>query len=305
MAKDLKAWAASRNWAAVWGPANVVEESRAEVLQRRHGGELDATFAERWLKPFDLPIAGDGTAIVVAVPRPAHRLRFATSGGEVEAVVPPTYVDDPQVAATVRRELAAFLEVRSDRLRPLRAPLKALAVRLGLARYGRNNITYVSEMGSYLQLVGALTDLVLDLPEGRREQLHALLPECDSCEACVSACPTGAMRDDRFLLHAERCLTNFNELPGEWPAWLAPAWHNCLLGCLYCQDACPENVGRLAVEEAEVVFDLQETSALVAESAERSAPVWNSIHSKIVRVGLQEYEEVLGRNLRALLASRG
>jgi epoxyqueuosine reductase len=304
MAKDLKAWADTRNWAAAWGPAGVVEETRAEVAERSRAGELDGAFAERWLKPFDLPIAVGDTAIVVAVPRPAHRFRFAAPDGEVEAIVPPTYIDDPKVAATMRQELAAFLELSNDALRPLRAPLKAVAVRLGLARYGRNNITYVPGMGSYFQLVGAITDSVLDLPEGWRPQTYHMVPECDSCEACVSACPTGAVREDRFLLRAERCLTNFNELPGDWPAWLAPGWHNCLLGCLYCQEACPENIGRLAVEETEVVFDLEETSMLVADVAERSAPVWDRIRTKVARLGLQDYEAVLGRNLRALLASR-
>jgi epoxyqueuosine reductase len=237
-------------------------------------------------------------------PRPAHRIRFATPDGDVEAVVPPTYIDDPQTAVAVRHELAAFLEPGSDALRPLQAPLKAVAVRLRLARYGRNNVTYVPGMGSYVQLVGALTDSSLDLPEGWRPQPYTTLPECDSCEACGSACPTAAIREDRFLLHAERCLTNFNELPGAWPAWLDPAWHSCLLGCLYCQDACPQNVGRLTVEDTEVVFDLEETLTLANDVAVRSGPVWDRIGSKIARLGLQEYEAVLGRNLRALLASR-
>jgi epoxyqueuosine reductase len=305
MAKDLKAWAESRNWAAVWGPANVVDQTRSELAERRRAGELDAVFAERWLNRFDLPATGGGTAIVVAVPRPAHRLRFATPAGEVEAVVPPTYIDDPQTAAAVRHELAAFLETGSDALRPLQAPLKAVAVRFGLARYGRNNVTYVPGMGSYFQLVGALTDSALDLVAAGQLQPYAMVPECDSCEACGSACPTGAVREDRFLLHAECCLTNFNELPGAWPAWLAPAWHNCLLGCLYCQEACPLNVGRLVIEDTEVGFDLEETSTLLADTAERSGPVWERIGTKFARLGLQEYEAVLGRNLRALLASRG
>jgi epoxyqueuosine reductase len=304
MAKDLKAWAESRKWAVAWGPARVAEETRAELSERRRAEELDAVFADRWLARFDCPTATGGTAIVVAVPRPAHRLRFATPDGGVEAIVPPTYIDDREVVATVRRELAEFLGLSCDLLRPLRAPLKAVAVRLGLARYGRNNVTYVPGMGSYVQLVGALTDSVLGLPEGWQPQPYALLPECDSCEACGSACPTGAIGEGRILLHAERCLTNFNELPGDWPDWLVPAWHNCLLGCLYCQEACPQNLGCLAVEEADVVFDLEETSALLAGAAKRSSRVWERIGSTVAQLGLQEYEAVLGRNLRALVSGR-
>jgi epoxyqueuosine reductase len=33
-------------------------------------------------------------------------------------------------------------------------PLKSLAVRSGLAAYGRNNVCYVPGMGSFLELVG-------------------------------------------------------------------------------------------------------------------------------------------------------
>jgi epoxyqueuosine reductase len=37
--------------------------------------------------------------------------------------------------------------------------LKRLAVRSGLARYGRNNVTYVEGMGSFLELSASLTDM--------------------------------------------------------------------------------------------------------------------------------------------------
>ena len=37
-------------------------------------------------------------------------------------------------------------------------PLKLLAVRSGLGRYGRNNICYVDEMGSFISLHGFITD---------------------------------------------------------------------------------------------------------------------------------------------------
>ena len=59
------------------------------------------------------------------------------------------------------------------------APLKPLAVRLGLVRYGRNNVTYAPGMGSYIQLLGYLTDASLPLPDGWRPQEPTLLPECE------------------------------------------------------------------------------------------------------------------------------
>ena len=32
-----------------------------------------------------------------------------------------------------------------------------------------------------------------------------------------------------------------NERKGEFPRWIWPSWHNCLVGCLSCQKACPVN----------------------------------------------------------------
>jgi epoxyqueuosine reductase len=301
MAKDLRTWAESRGWAVGWGPASVVDGARSELADRTRAGELEVGFAERWLKRFDLPAVTGGSAIVVAVPRPAHRVRFRTPDGEIGTIVPPTYVADPDIDAAVRSELEALLGMRGGTLRPLRAPLKSVAARLGLVQYGRNNITYVRGMGSYCQLVGVLTDAALELPAGWHPHPYAPLPECESCEACASACPTGAICEGRFLLRAERCLTYFNEWPGSWPAWLPAACHHCLIGCLYCQDVCPLNTGRLGVEDAEVGFDLEESSLLIADGAERSGPVWDRIVGKVARLGLQGYETVLGRNLRALL----
>ncbi len=68
-------------------------------------------------------------------------------------------------------------------------------------------------------------------------------PRCEGCRACLVACPTGAIAEERFLLHAERCLSFWNEKPScvPFPPWIKPEWHNAIGGCLLCQQACPEN----------------------------------------------------------------
>ena len=58
---------------------------------------------------------------------------------------------------------------------------------------------------------------------------------------CVKACPTGAIREDNFLIRAERCLTYYNEEPGNLPQWIDIKWHNALIGCRICEKVCPEN----------------------------------------------------------------
>ena len=115
-----------------------------------------------------------------------------------------------------------------------------------------------------MQLCGYLTDARLQVQPGWRPREPELLPECGNCRACLAACPTGAVDDDRVLLHAERCLTRFSENPGEWPAWIPESSHHCLVGCLLCQRVCPANP-ELPLETTGLRFTLVETRSLLEE----------------------------------------
>jgi len=57
----------------------------------------------------------------------------------------------------------------------------------------------------------------------------------------MNKCPTGAIREDRFLISAKKCLTFFNEKSDNFPEWINPSWHNSLIGCMKCQDVCSVN----------------------------------------------------------------
>jgi epoxyqueuosine reductase len=116
----------------------------------------------------------------------------------------------------------------------------------------------------------------------------------------MKACPTGAISADRFLLKAERCLTFHNERRGDFPRWIKPAWHNCLVGCLYCQKACPVNKDvPLSIEDGPV-FSEKET-ALILQGAPQNGLPQNSLE-KLQKMDMTEYLPVLGRNLNALLS---
>ena len=186
------------------------------------------------------------------------------------------------------------------RVEKLDVPLKSLAARLGLVRYGRNNVTYASGIGSYLQLFGYGTDAALPLPPGWQPREPELLAECAECPVCRALCPAGAIGADRVLLHAERCLTLVNESPGAWPDWIPSSVHHCIVGCLLCQRTCPANA-ELAVENSGIVFTADEISALLAGDAERNGAVWDGIRAKLNELGQGGMELVLGRNLRALV----
>jgi len=83
------------------------------------------------------------------------------------------------------------------------------------------------------------------------------------------------------------------------PDWVEPGWHTCAVGCLRCQQACPENaVVDLAVEAPEV-FDEAETAAIL-----RAAPLEEysaGARARLGRSGLDYGPEVMARNLRVLI----
>ncbi|MBI4875356.1 MAG: hypothetical protein HY822_12050 [Acidobacteria bacterium] len=300
----LRQWAAIRGYSVAWGPLTALDDVRSEIERRLQAGEIDPAFYQAQIAtlqdsaPEDLP--RPKSVLVVAVPRPAHTVRFTFDSGPLDAVLPPTYVRYRGLPEDVLEDLKAHVLQDSFRLSILSAPLKALAGRLGLIAYGRNNITYVPGLGSYFQLAGFLTDAALELPENWRPQPARPLPECESCSSCLSSCPTGAIAEERFLLHAERCLTLPTENAGDWPEWFSPSMHRCLIGCLACQQACPENAGRLRFEPSGIVFNAEETAAILSGDRLGNETAWESIWQKIEAVRMTHFEPVLSRNLRAL-----
>jgi epoxyqueuosine reductase len=304
----LKKWADERGYLITWSDARVVNEVRRDFERRRQAGEISESVYEQNLRAFTylggsaLPDAE--TVVVVVVPRPAHRVEFRTADGSLEGIVPPTYVRYRETQEDVRRDLEGGPLGGEVRTVSLGAPLKALAARLGLVTYGRNNITYTPRFGSYHQLVGFLTDAELGpLADPTIDHTRASA-ECDGCTACLAACPTGAIRQDTFMIDVERCLTLHSESPGPWPGWLPASAHNCVIGCMVCQDVCPQNSGRLKVEPPVVSFDESETGLLTASAPDQdcSGSVWDVIKSKCGAAGLASLDEVLSRNLRALLS---
>jgi epoxyqueuosine reductase len=300
MAQQLRQWAESRGFRAAWGPLTLLRAVRADLERRRTEGELDEAFARANLT-FDFeqqhPGANGWRVVVIVMPRPAHLVGFVVGGRQIEAVMPPTYQRYRPIFEDVRKELAGVLGGAA--VETLNAPLKLLAARLGVVRYGRNNLTYAQSIGSYLQILGYLTDADLPVEPGWEPREPALLDECADCGICEAVCPTGAIGPDRVLLRAQRCLTLANETAGGWPSWVPASAHHCLIGCLRCQRLCPANP-ELATVETGVVFSEQETTTLLA-GGEPVGPAWTGIRAKLEALGQPYQEEVLGRNLQALL----
>jgi epoxyqueuosine reductase len=279
-----------------------LDDLRADIEARHRDGLFEAEFYEERLTSFEfqppdsLPQAA--SIIVVAVPDPAVRITFTRNGEQFPFVVPPTYLHWREIDKRVEDEVAEILVPGGYRVAQANLPKKLTAVRSGLANYGKNNVTYVPGMGSFHRLVVLWSDL-----PSKEDNWHDLrmMDACQKCQACQRACPTGAIDPDRFLLHAERCLTFLNEKPPDvsFPEWVDPSWHNCLMGCLHCQRACPENKKVRDWVVGDEVFSEEETALVLEGTAAENLPA--KTKEKLERLDLIDLIDVLPRNLSALL----
>ena len=309
MIDKLKAWSKARGYEIAWGSASVLKDVNDEFDQLEDSGKFKADIYQEllsWLRLEDpKPFPNPETVFAIAVPRPTHKLVFELPDDRIETILPPTYVKHFETREAVRRDLSS--SVFEDRYKTaiLKAPLKALAARLGLVSYGRNNITYVPGMGSFFQLVGVITDAVL--PSNTNTPGKAKpCPECQKCKVCIKACPTEAIQEERFLLRGEKCFVRYSENQIPWPSWLLPklekcfSAQTCLVGCLLCQLPCPMNKGRVQIEDAGVSFTAEETGKIIVKNTHGLDSLEDETREKIQSLGLTEFQ-IIGRNLRELL----
>jgi len=293
---------ADRGWSARVAAASRLSNLRSRVAAVLESGDLPDEAAARIAEDiaFALPegLEAARSVIVGAVARPLTQAKLTIEGAERTVPVPPHYAGYFSVPDELAEVAGAALAPFGHRAVRFEPPLKTLAACAGLARYGRNNITYVPGLGSYVMLAACASDA--PPPDDASWAEPLLLARCDRCSACLRACPTGAIRADRFLLKTERCLTFVNEDRAPFPAWVDPAWHTCAVGCLRCQQVCPENAGVELAVEAPEVFDERESAAILAATAHSEhAP---STLAKLQSCGLDYSPDLIARNLLALLA---
>lgn len=174
--------------------------------------------------------------VITAIQQPKVSIRFRFSGSLYDVIIPPTYMHDTDAKAF--DILSRYSKEKGYNVRDALLPDKLLAVHSGLARYGRNNIAYIDGWGSYFRLRVYFSDIPCTTDDWYEVRMMEL---CEKCEACVKNCPPGAISKDRFLIRGEKCITFHNEGAEKFPEWLDPAWHNCMIGCMICQDVCPAN----------------------------------------------------------------
>jgi epoxyqueuosine reductase len=281
--------------------ASHVDELGEEIRTLHERGQIYDEFYRQYENPYFHPkLPGDfkdaKSIVVMATPQPMIRTTFHFKGRDFKLMVPPTYFDGNKVTSKARRDLKTALGPKEYRAVRATLPQKLLAARSGLAMYGRNNITYIPGLGSLYRLTSFYTDYEspVDMWQDRE-----MLPQCAKCKACMKACPTMAIQEDRFLLHVDRCLTYMNEKSSEhaFPEWVDRGAHNMLIGCMRCQRSCPYDKDLVNWYEDRGEFNEEETAYLLKgvfreKEAER-------MNRKLKRIGLDL--TVFPRNLDVLL----
>jgi epoxyqueuosine reductase len=177
--------------------------------------------------------------------------------------------------------------------------LKLLAVRSGLAKYGRNNITYVDGMGSFFNLFAFFTDYEFDQDDWCKMEM---LSFCQSCTLCLNNCPTGAIRENDMVINAGKCLSIYNEIPGEIPTWIPSEAHNSLMGCMRCQIHCPGN--KMAIQDIREFAPISETSVhqiIHEDDRDEFHAVFGPIFEIEDEQSINYFFPVFKRNLEVLL----
>ncbi len=111
---------------------------------------------------------------------------------------------------------------------------RELAARAGLGWFGKHTNLINKERGSWFFLGEIILSLDLDCDQPEMDH-------CGTCNLCVEACPTQAIREP-YLLDSRLCISYLTiEAKGPIPKHLRREMGDWIYGCDICQEVCPWN----------------------------------------------------------------
>jgi epoxyqueuosine reductase len=233
--------------------------------------------------------------IIIGVPQKVTHIEFFNKGKRYQTIIPPTYIFT-KVRAASKDILTKVLGKKGYSVDRAIVPMKLLAVKSGLGKYGKNNLCYVEGMGSYTRLEAFYTDYEFPTDDWYEKELMA---SCSSCSLCQQACPTQCILSDRILIHADQCLTYFNENIGDFPPSIPQQSHNALIGCMHCQIVCPQNKKYFGFNTDTITFTEEEISCILQKTPREHIP--QTLAKKLVELDMYEDYPELPRNLAVLI----
>jgi len=148
---------------------------------------------------------------------------------------------------------------------------RALALRAGLGRVGRNGLLFVEGFGSWVSLAQILTDIPSENPAEPKASF------CSGCRRCVEACPVGALSDSGAL-DVTKCVSALTQTSWPFSGRLASSMGCRLYGCDVCQEVCPRNAG---IKPSNPAF------------SHAVYPEWFADLEHVARMGEKEYRSAL------------
>ena len=210
-------------------------EYRAMLAEGRHG---EMTYLETGLDARanpELLLPGVKTVLSLALPWPAPDKPGVISGYAIIA-------DYHRVVGELLTELLDFIRSICDQpvngrvcVDSLPVLEKAWAEAAGVGRTGKNTLLITPDYGSRVFLGELLLDIEIepDVPLDWNP--------CRDCNACLDACPTGALAVPGKL-DATRCISYLTiELKRDFTDEEAAMTDGLIYGCDRCIDACPHN----------------------------------------------------------------
>ena len=180
---------------------------------------------------------------------------------------------------------------------------RALAARAGLGFIGKNHMLINPTLGPQIFLGEIITTLKLKPDEPafchserifchseRSEESGPTTPKCSSCNKCIDACPTGALRADGQF-DANKCISYLTiEYKGPIPPDLAERIGARLFGCDECVLACPYQKNAPTCSNADLTFYPDRTCLNLNEILKMTEYQFKTrfFNSPLARTGLQK-----------------
>jgi epoxyqueuosine reductase len=117
---------------------------------------------------------------------------------------------------------------------------KVWAVKSGIGWMGKHTNIIIPNVGSFFFLSEILINCDLDFSEPIENQ-------CESCNICIEACPTGAIYEE-YKLDSNLCISYHTiENKNDIPEYIT--LNGWIFGCDICQDVCPYNKKQVFTED--------------------------------------------------------
>jgi len=140
------------------------------------------------------------------------------------------------VVRQISEDVVRFLEERGAKaIQGQNVPLKFVADRIGIGAYGKNGVIQTPEYGSYIALRNILVDVELEPDNFDKSSTN-----CEGCERCIKACPTGALYAP-YKVNPKLCVNPTTRTEKHIDPEIRSKMQNWINGCDICQEVCPAN----------------------------------------------------------------